>query len=83
MAQRSNSCKVVDDKNWLVVDNGARSPHRGRVYQFWTSFLFADEAQNQYIGGPQAVRWSDDRGPRGAGPTTSPRSTTARRTPSR
>lgn len=59
---RSDTCTYSDDKNWLVVDNGARSPHRGRVYQFWTPFLFADEAQVDYLGSPQAVRWSDDRG---------------------
>jgi hypothetical protein len=62
VVHRSNTCTYSDDKNWLVVDNGAKSPHRGRVYQFWTPFLFADEAQNQYLGSPQAVRWSDDKG---------------------
>ena len=61
-AHASSTCTFSDDKNWLVVDNGARSPHRGRVYQFWTPFLFADEAQNEFAGSPQAVRWSDDRG---------------------
>jgi hypothetical protein len=49
---RSAVCSVADDKNWVVVDQGARSPHRGRVYQFWTLFLPS--------GSPQAVRWSDD-----------------------
>ncbi len=62
VVHHSNSCKYSDDKNWLVVDNGAKSPHRGRVYQFWTPFRFADEAQNQYLGSPQVVRWSDDKG---------------------
>ncbi len=62
VAHHSNTCTYSDDKNWLVVDNGAKSPHRGRVYQFWTAFLFADEAQNDYLGAPQAVRWSDDKG---------------------
>lgn len=62
VAHRSASCTVSDDKNWLVVDTGARSPHRGRLYQFWTPFLFADEAEVNYLGSPQAVRWSDDHG---------------------
>jgi hypothetical protein len=36
------------------VDTGARSAHRGRVYQFW-SFFEGDFAQ-------QRLRWSDDQG---------------------
>lgn len=55
---RSTTCSVSDDKNWLVVDTSPRSPHLGRVYQFWTPFL-ADAAGN-FTGSPQAVRWSDD-----------------------
>jgi hypothetical protein len=62
VAHRSTTCTYSDDKNWLVVDNGAGSPHRGRVYQFWTPFLYADEAETEYLGAPQAVRWSDDKG---------------------
>jgi hypothetical protein len=60
LAHYSASCAYSDDKNWLVVDTSPRSPHRGRLYQFWTPFL-ADEAGN-YTGSPQVVRWSDDRG---------------------
>jgi hypothetical protein len=62
IAHRSDSCTFSDDKNWLVVDTGAHSPHRGRLYQFWTPFLFVDEAETQFIGSPQAVRWSDNKG---------------------
>jgi hypothetical protein len=62
VAHRSPTCTYSDDKNWIVVDNGAHSPHRGRVYQFWTPFLYADEAETQFQGAPQAVRWSDDKG---------------------
>ena len=61
-AHFSDTCTFSDDKNWLVVDTGAHSAHRGRVYQFWTPFLFVDEAETQFIGSPQAVRWSDDKG---------------------
>jgi hypothetical protein len=53
-AQATNDCTIFNDKNWLAVDTGARSPHRGRVYQFWSYFV-GDFAQ-------QRVRWSDDRG---------------------
>lgn len=58
MAHSSRSCKYSDDKNWLVVDNSRTSPHRGRIYQFWTPFITA----RTFSGSPQAVRWSDDLG---------------------
>jgi hypothetical protein len=54
VAQSTNDCNLFNDKNWLAVDTGARSPHRGRVYQFW-SYFFGEFAQ-------QRVRWSDDHG---------------------
>lgn len=53
-AQATNDCNIFNDKNWLAVDTGLRSPHRGRVYQFW-SYFEGDFAQ-------QRVRWSDDHG---------------------
>jgi hypothetical protein len=53
-AQYTNDCTIFNDKNFLTVDNGSRSPHRGRVYQFWSYFV-GDDAQ-------QWVRWSDDHG---------------------
>ncbi|WP_433305370.1 sialidase family protein [Actinoplanes sp. CA-030573] len=52
--QSTNDCTIFNDKNWLAVDTGAHSPHRGRIYQFWSYFV-GDLAQ-------QRVRWSDDRG---------------------
>jgi hypothetical protein len=60
LAHASHTCAVSDDKNWLVVDTSPRSPHRGRLYQFWTPFLYDAEGNN--TGAPQALRWSDDRG---------------------
>jgi hypothetical protein len=54
----SNTCAVSEDKNWLVVDTWPQSPHYGRVYQFWTPFL--SDAAGNFLGAPQAVRWSDD-----------------------
>ena len=53
-AQFTDDCALFNDKNWIVVDNGATSPHRGRVYQVWTLFKAASV--------DQTVRWSDDRG---------------------
>lgn len=59
LAHQSHTCSVSDDKNWLVVDSGASSPHRGRLYQFWTAFT-ADMFGNYYS--PQALVYSDDGG---------------------
>jgi hypothetical protein len=59
-AHRSATCAVSDDKNVLVVDTSATSPHRGRVYQFWTPFL--TDVFSHPDGSPQAVVWSDDGG---------------------
>jgi hypothetical protein len=56
-AHFSPVCNYSDDKNWIVVDNGPRSPYRGRVYQFWTPFRYSG---GNYVSAPQAVRWSDD-----------------------
>jgi BNR/Asp-box repeat len=52
-AQITRDCDIFNDKNWIAVDNGPRSPHRGRIYQVWT--LFGSGAE-------QVARWSDDRG---------------------
>ncbi|HSV66515.1 MAG TPA: sialidase family protein [Mycobacteriales bacterium] len=60
LAHLSTDCAYSDDKNWLVVDTNRYSPHRGRLYQFWTPFLA--DAQGNLTGSPQVVRWSDDRG---------------------
>jgi hypothetical protein len=54
VAQATNDCNIFNDKNWLAVDTGARSPYRGRVYQLW-SYFEGDHAQ-------QRVRWSDNHG---------------------
>lgn len=58
LAHYSASCHYSDDKNWLVIDNGADSPYRGRLYQFWTPFLSGKLGN----GAQQVVRWSDDHG---------------------
>ena len=56
---QSSSCDLGDDKSWLVVDTSPASPHFGRLYQFWTLFLSSGA---DFLGAPQVVRWSDDRG---------------------
>jgi hypothetical protein len=54
LVHASSSVNYSDDKNWLVIDNSPASPHRGRLYQFWTPFIPS--------GSPQALRFSDDKG---------------------
>jgi hypothetical protein len=54
LVQKSTTCAVSDDKNWLVADTNPQSPFYGRLYQFWTEFTNS--------GVPQVVRWSDDQG---------------------
>jgi hypothetical protein len=60
LAHSSQVCEYSDDKNWLVVDTSARSPHRGRLYQFWTLYNYTPGGEQ--LSAPQVVRWSDDRG---------------------
>ncbi len=60
LAHLSTSCQYSDDKNWLVVDTSPGSPHRGRLYQFWTPF--SSDAQGNLTGYPQVLRTSDDQG---------------------
>jgi hypothetical protein len=60
LAHYSAGCDYSDDKNYLVVDNGRYSPHRGRLYQFWTPFLYDADGNN--TAALQVVRWSDDKG---------------------
>ena len=60
LAHYSSQCAVSDDKNTLVVDTSPTSPHRGRLYQFWTPFL-TDPFGNP-DGSPQAMVYSDNQG---------------------
>jgi hypothetical protein len=55
LVQQSNTCALIDDKNWLVTDTQPGSPFFGRIYQFWTEFLANGTS-------PQVVRWSDNQG---------------------
>ena len=81
VAHRSASCDVSDDKNWLVVDTSPNSPHRGRLYQFWTPFL--TDMFGNADGSPQALVWSDDGGTTWTTPSTSVPRTATRRTRNR
>ncbi|PZS28977.1 MAG: hypothetical protein DLM58_16185 [Pseudonocardiales bacterium] len=58
LAHYSASCDYSGDKNFLVIDNGANSPHVGRLYQFWTPFITDASGDSSQ----QVVRWSDDHG---------------------
>ncbi len=60
LAHYSADCAYNDDKNFLISDNGPFSPHRGRLYQFWTPFLYDQQGNN--TAALQVVRWSDDKG---------------------
>jgi len=55
LVHESDTCAVIDDKNWLVTDTQPMSPFFGRIYQFWTTFLSNGTS-------PQVVRWSDNQG---------------------
>lgn len=54
-AQQVRDCS--DDKDWIIADTGAASPHRGRIYLFWSRFSSDSAAYS-----PQELRWSDDSG---------------------
>jgi hypothetical protein len=58
LAHYSDDCNYSDDKNFIIADNGAHSPYRGRLYQFWTPFLGGSFG----TGSQQVLRWSDDHG---------------------
>jgi hypothetical protein len=58
LVHSSSTCAVSDDKNWLIVDTQSASPHRGRLYQFWTPFLTTPAGNAD--GSPQVMAFSDD-----------------------
>jgi hypothetical protein len=53
-----NDINIFHDKNWITVDNSARSPHRGRIYSVWSKFVTTGEVTHS----PGIVSYSDDRG---------------------
>src|SRR4051812_12146167 len=81
IAHYSADCALSDDKNTLVVDNGANSPHKGRIYQFWTPFL--TDMFGNADGSPQALVYSDDHGQTWSAPVavSAPHANTQNSTP--
>jgi hypothetical protein len=70
-AEKSGRFTLLDDRPFLTVDNGERSPHRGRIYLGWTRFLL--DPNTFYVDPEEAgsfeavttvalVAHSDDRG---------------------
>ena len=53
-----NDINIFHDKNWILVDNSAASPHRGRIYSVWSKFV----STGQVTHSPGVVSFSDDRG---------------------
>jgi hypothetical protein len=53
-----NDVNIFHDKNWIVVDNSAASPHRGRLYSVWSKFVTTGDVTHS----PAIVSFSDDRG---------------------
>ncbi|HEV8558861.1 MAG TPA: sialidase family protein [Actinophytocola sp.] len=53
-----NDINIFHDKNWLVVDNSAASPHQGRLYSVWSKFVTTGDVTHS----PGIVSFSDDRG---------------------
>jgi hypothetical protein len=64
---RSRRLTLGDDRPMLLIDNGARSPHRGRLYAGWTRFsinpaaLFSPE-RSELVRAAAFVSESDDGG---------------------
>jgi hypothetical protein len=50
------------DKQWMTVDNGAASPHRGRLYVTWSDFIAPPGNPANLKKIPIMLAWSDDKG---------------------
>ncbi|MGI8679447.1 MAG: sialidase family protein [Jatrophihabitans sp.] len=81
LAHYSAACSVSDDKNTLIVDTSPTSPHKGRLYQFWTPFL--TDIFGNPDGSPQALVYSDDHGATWSAPisASAPHANTQNSTP--
>jgi len=53
------NCSVLNDKEWMTVDNDPASPYYGRVYVTWTRFNFPSHV---YKSSPIMLAYSDDNG---------------------
>jgi len=57
-----NNVNIFNDKNWIAVDDSARSPHLGRVYSVWSRFVTTGSGPSAVTDSPGAVSFSDDQG---------------------
>ena len=57
-----NNVNIFNDKNWIAVDNSARSPHFGRIYSVWSRFITTGSGSAAVTHSPGAVGFSDDQG---------------------
>jgi hypothetical protein len=57
-----NNVNIFNDKNWIAVDNSARSPHFGRIYSVWSRFITTGSGSSAVTHSPGAVSFSDDHG---------------------
>ncbi|HKN53298.1 MAG TPA: hypothetical protein VJX66_12390, partial [Amycolatopsis sp.] len=60
-----NDANIFHDKNWIVADTAAASPHRGRIYSVWSKFVTTGAVTHS----PGVVSFSDDRGQTWSKPT--------------
>ncbi len=58
-----NNVNIFNDKNWIAVDNSARSPHLGRVYSVWSRFITTGSGlkrRDAFAGSGQFLRRSGE-----------------------
>jgi len=60
LEQRTSTCSLFEDKNWITVDTNPGSPYYGRIYGPWTRFKYDDRGNE--VSSRQVLRYSDDRG---------------------
>ena len=58
----SNTTEHFLDKQWMTVDNGPASPHRGRLYVTWSDFIAPPGNPAGLKKIPIMLAWSDDKG---------------------
>lgn len=60
LEQRTTTCSLFEDKNWITVDTNPGSPYYGRIYGPWTRFKYDNRGHE--LSSRQVLRYSDDRG---------------------
>ncbi len=56
-----NSPSILNDKEWMTIDNSAGSAFMGRIYVTWTRFVFS-AGTGAYVQSPIAFAYSSDDG---------------------